>query len=71
MRCASCGGVAHPATGCQYSETMIVCGPCVRRFWSWALGHTNKVYRVGPKGAKVFASFYIAAAKNRPIDNGV
>lgn len=35
--CPTCGGVAHPATGCVYSPTFIVCGPCVRSFWEWQL----------------------------------
>lgn len=41
LRCKDCGGVAHPATGCQYTETYIVCGPCVRRAWSWIQEMTN------------------------------
>lgn len=63
MECAACGGAAHPATGCQYTETMIVCGPCVRRFWRWAKGHTDRVWRVGEKPSKVFVSFYEAAGR--------
>lgn len=35
MECRTCGGPAHPATGCQYTETFIVCGPCTRAFWAW------------------------------------
>lgn len=41
MTCPSCGGAAHPSSGCQYSEAIVVCGPCTRRFWSWALQHIN------------------------------
>lgn len=41
MRCASCHGAAHPASGCQYSERVIVCGPCTRRFWAWVRVHTK------------------------------
>lgn len=63
MKCSSCGGVAHPATGCQYSPTFIVCGPCVRTFWAWVKGHTNRVYRAGPRGVKRFVSFYEAAGR--------
>jgi hypothetical protein len=61
--CASCKGVAHPATGCQYSETMIICGPCIRKAWVWIAGHTNTSKRVGPKGSKQRVSFYEAATK--------
>jgi hypothetical protein len=63
MRCASCGGAAHPASGCQYSETYIVCGRCTRSFWNWVKGHTNMMKRVGPKGVKpaLKVSFYEAA----------
>jgi hypothetical protein len=39
--CRTCGGVAHPASGCAYSPTFVVCGPCVRDFWSWVQRHTN------------------------------
>jgi hypothetical protein len=44
MICFSCGGVAHPCTGAQYSATAIACGPCVRSFWSWARRHTTKLF---------------------------
>ena len=39
--CKMCGGVAHPSSGCQYSENFVVCGPCVRRDWKWLLNHIN------------------------------
>ena len=42
MRCFSCGGPAHPATGCQYTETLIMCGPCTREFWAWMRRHTSR-----------------------------
>lgn len=61
MRCAACNGTAHPATGCQYTPTMLVCGPCVRRFWAWARVHTNAMKRVGQ--TKKFVSFYEAARR--------
>jgi len=64
VRCACCGGSAHPASGCQYSETTIVCGPCTRAFWSWVRVHTAQKKRVGDRDRKpaVFVSFYEAAA---------
>jgi len=34
--CRSCSGPAHPATGCQFSATYILCGPCARVFHGWA-----------------------------------
>jgi len=58
--CAECGGVAHPASGCQYTETFLVCGPCTRKFWKWVREHTNKM---PPKRARIKASFYDAAGK--------
>jgi hypothetical protein len=70
-KCSSCGGSAHPASGCQYTEDMIICGRCTRLAWNWIRGHTNLVKRVGPKGSKQKVSFYEAAARNRPKDNGV
>lgn len=35
IRCRTCEGVAHPASGCAYSPTFIVCGPCTREAWKW------------------------------------
>ena len=67
VKCASCKGVAHPATGSQHSETFIVCGRCTRETWAWVRTHTDRVYRVGPKGVpkgeRRFVSFYEAAGK--------
>ena len=40
-RCPMCGGVSHPASGCVYTPTFIVCGPCVREGWKWLLAHIN------------------------------
>ena len=53
-RCPSCGGVAHPATGCQHSENVVVCGPCTRKFWAWLAPFTNNKGR--GKGRKL--AFY-------------
>lgn len=33
--CPMCDGVSHPATGCVYTPTFIVCGPCTREFAKW------------------------------------
>lgn len=47
--CRTCGGVAHPATGCVYSPTFIVCGPCTREAWKWIRQFTSqKGRRKGP-----------------------
>lgn len=67
MRCVSgpaCvgTGVAHPATGCEYSPGVVVCGPCVRAFWAWFRAHSNQV---PGKRHKSKASFYEAAGKRR------
>jgi len=49
IRCRTCGGVAHPATGCVYSPSFIVCGPCTRSAWAWIRQHTaGKGRRRGP-----------------------
>ena len=52
LRCRTCGGVAHPASGCVYtsprsSSPFIVCGPCVREAWRWIKGWTNQGGRRG------------------------
>lgn len=57
MRCPSCGGASHPATGSVLPSGEVVCGPCVRRFWGWASEHGKKTYRVGKRGK---GSKYIA-----------
>lgn len=49
MLCAACKGVAHPVTGCQYSERVLICRGCTVRFWVWLRQHTNgKGRRRGP-----------------------
>lgn len=58
LRCATCGGVAHPATGCQYTPTFIVCGPCTREAWRWLLAHING------KGARKGLYFYEHAGRH-------
>jgi len=65
MECFCCGGVAHPATGCQYSERVIICGSCTRSFWKWVRGHTSQSKRVGDRDRRpaVFVSFYEAAGR--------
>jgi len=51
-RCATCGGPAHPATGCQYTETFITCYSCTVEAWSWIRQH------VAGKGRRRGPSFY-------------
>lgn len=64
LYCPCCGGSSHPASGCAYSETYVICGRCIRETWRWVKGHTNVVKRVGKKGeSKEFVSFYEAAGK--------
>jgi hypothetical protein len=46
-RCPTCGGVSHPASGCVYSPTFIVCGPCTREFARWVEQMTNGKGRRG------------------------
>jgi hypothetical protein len=33
--CPMCGGVSHPATGCAYSATFVVCWACTLEFCRW------------------------------------
>lgn len=58
MDCFFCGGVVHPATGCQWSARVIACGRCTRDFWRWLKGHTNR------KWGGVY--FYDCAVTPRP-----
>jgi hypothetical protein len=41
MTCASCGGSAHPSTGCQYTERTLICRRCTVAFWAWLRQHVN------------------------------
>jgi hypothetical protein len=59
MKCASCEGVAHPATGCAWSPSTLVCAACARRFWAWVQRHTDARPRM--KKGKPSPDFYGAA----------
>jgi hypothetical protein len=63
MRCNFCGGPAHPATGCQYTETMISCWRCTLEAWRWIKGHTNRMARRSGRGGVPALSFYEAAGR--------
>jgi hypothetical protein len=52
--CSFCGGAAHPATGCQYSENIISCWRCTKEAWHWVKGWTHRR-----------ADFYEAAGRKR------
>lgn len=58
--CSFCGGAFHPATGCTYSPTCFACCRCVKEFWRWVKGHTNRTWKTAD-GKRV--SFYEAAGK--------
>lgn len=61
--CFFCGGPAHPATGCVYSERVIACYACVVSFWRWFRGHMATRSRPGrDKKGRMQADFYTAAA---------
>jgi hypothetical protein len=65
QQCGACKGVAHPATGCAWSDRTLVCGPCARSFWKWMIGHTNQRRRF--KKGKPSPDFY-GAALSSPSD---
>lgn len=57
--CRTCGGAAHPATGCAYSATFVVCRRCVLEAWTkpgGLLAHING------KGGRSGIFFYEYAA---------
>ena len=64
IRCAQCGGAAHSASGCQYSERTVICGPCVRRWWAWYVKHVNG------KGARSGIYFYEHAQRPEVREKG-
>ncbi len=39
--CKTCGGVAHPATGCAYTPTFIVCYRCTLEMIAYVVQMTN------------------------------
>lgn len=47
IRCKTCEGPAHPATGCVYSPSFVVCMRCTREAWAWVLNHVNSKGRRG------------------------
>lgn len=61
MKCASCEGVAHPATGCAWSERTLVCRSCAVRFWAWMQSHTRARARKPSKAGRISGDFYGAA----------
>lgn len=67
MQCSFCENTAaDPATGCQYTETMLACHDCVVRFWKWMREHTNKKARRprnGERSVMTALTFYEAAGK--------
>jgi len=47
--CPTCGGVSHPATGCAYTPTFVVCWRCTEEAWRWIRTFTaGKGRRRGP-----------------------
>ncbi len=50
--CRICGGAAHPATGCAYTPTFIVCRRCTIEGWAWI-----RTFTAG-KGRRRGSSFY-------------
>ena len=61
-RCPTCGGVSHPASGCQYTATFVVCGPCTREAWVWIRQVTSSKGRRNGRPA-----FYDHVGVIRPI----
>ncbi len=50
--CRICGGAAHPATGCAYTPTFIVCRRCTLEACGWIQNFT------AGKGRRNGLSFY-------------
>lgn len=67
FRCPACKGVAHPASGSQHSENMVVCGPCTRKFAAWVHAWTSSK----GKGRKTKVSFYDHVRRLEGLDEGL
>ena len=60
MRCFFCNDpAAHPATGCEYTPTVLACHGCTVGFWVWFRRHNNGRPRKGSLRTEL--SFYEAA----------
>lgn len=72
--CSFCGGAAHPATGCVYTETMIACWRCTDEAWEWIKVFTNgrarRKRRDGIPTVKTKLSFFEAAGKSHDEIHG-
>lgn len=66
MRCSSCQGPFHPATGWVLSPNTVLCGPCAKDFAAWFKGRmTSMSHPVKDKtGKKMDESFAESAAKS-------
>ena len=78
LRCRFCHGAVHAATGCQYTETFVVCGTCIRPYQdvtgklpkaglpgyleSWTASKSSKKLKARFPDAK---GFYESAGKYR------
>ncbi len=51
-RCPLCGGASHPATGCAYTATFVVCWRCTLELARWLERWTRE------KGARRGRPFY-------------
>lgn len=49
--CPMCGGCSHPATGCVYTSTFIVCWACTKSFAKWLQNWTASKGRRGGRPA--------------------
>lgn len=47
IRCVTCQGPAHPASGAEYAPGVVQCGPCVRETWAWVIRRVNTPPRPG------------------------
>lgn len=53
--CRFCGGAAHPATGCAYTPTFIVCWRCTLESWTKPRG---LLAHINGKGGRKGLYFY-------------
>ena len=63
--CRICGGAAHPATGCAYTATFIVCRRCTLEAWTKTRG---LLAHINGKGGRKGLWFYEYATRSRGAD---
>lgn len=64
--CPTCGGVSHPATGCVYSPSFVVCWRCTLEFGHWLERWTNRGPVPARRGKSAKPAFFAHVNRIHP-----